>query len=117
MLAVDAHKANIHDTKEGIKVMGDAFQRYPSIKTIVADKGYMEIFASYVNDILGKIIHIGNKVGKCYRYVVERTFAWFGGYRRLSKDYEYTISSIKNFVMRGSGGASQEILVKFIILR
>ena len=25
MLAVDAHKANIHDTKEGIKVMGDAF--------------------------------------------------------------------------------------------
>jgi putative transposase len=23
------------------------------------------------------------------RWVVERTFAWFGGYRRLSKDYEY----------------------------
>ncbi|MEM1040989.1 MAG: transposase, partial [Bacteroidota bacterium] len=23
------------------------------------------------------------------RWIVERTFAWFGGYRRLSKDYEY----------------------------
>jgi len=23
------------------------------------------------------------------RWVVERTFAWFGRYRRLSKDYEY----------------------------
>jgi putative transposase len=23
------------------------------------------------------------------RWVVERTFSWFGRYRRLSKDYEY----------------------------
>jgi putative transposase len=27
------------------------------------------------------------------RWVVERTFAWFGRYRRLSKDYEYLPSS------------------------
>ena len=79
--------------------MGDAFWKYPSIKTIVADKGYRGIFANYINDILGKIIHIGSKVGKCYRYVVERTFSWFGGYRRLSKDYEHTISSTESFIM------------------
>lgn len=23
------------------------------------------------------------------RWIVDRTFSWFGGYRRLSKDYEY----------------------------
>ena len=61
--------------------------------------GRRGMFTSYVNDILGKIIHIGNKVGQCYRYVVERMFAWFGGYRRLSKDYEYTISSTESFIM------------------
>ena len=27
------------------------------------------------------------------RWVVERTFAWFGRYRRLSKDYEYLTST------------------------
>lgn len=25
------------------------------------------------------------------RWIVERTLAWFGGYRRLSKDYEYLL--------------------------
>jgi putative transposase len=25
------------------------------------------------------------------RWVVERTFSWFGNYRRLSKDYEYLV--------------------------
>lgn len=27
------------------------------------------------------------------RWVVERTFAWLGNYRRLSKDYEFTVFS------------------------
>jgi len=27
------------------------------------------------------------------RWVVERTFAWLGNYRRLSKDYEYSLFS------------------------
>ena len=27
------------------------------------------------------------------RWVVERTFSWFGNYRRLSKDYEYLVYS------------------------
>ena len=79
--------------------MGDAFWKYSSIKTIVVDKGYSDIFSRYINDILGKIIHIGNKIGKCYRYVLERMFSWFGDYRRLSKDYEYTISSTESFIM------------------
>ena len=28
-----------------------------------------------------------------HRWVVERTFAWIGRYRRMSKDYEYLIES------------------------
>ena len=30
ILKVKVHKANIHDTKGGVKVMGDAFWKYPS---------------------------------------------------------------------------------------
>src|SRR6266705_1564489 len=32
------------------------------------------------------------------RWVVERTFAWMGRYRRMSKDYEYLTSSSESMV-------------------
>ena len=32
------------------------------------------------------------------RWVVERTFAWFGRYRRLSKDYEYKTEHSENWI-------------------
>lgn len=32
------------------------------------------------------------------RWIVERTFAWFGKYRRLSKDYEYKCNSSKTML-------------------
>ncbi|GAA2280808.1 hypothetical protein GCM10010145_61150 [Streptomyces ruber] len=32
------------------------------------------------------------------RWVIERSFAWLGRYRRLSKDYEYLASSQENAV-------------------
>ena len=32
------------------------------------------------------------------RWVVERTFAWLGHYRRLSKDYEILTRSAENMV-------------------
>jgi putative transposase len=28
-----------------------------------------------------------------HRWIVERTFSWWGGLRRLSKDYEYQVES------------------------
>jgi transposase len=32
------------------------------------------------------------------RWIVERTFAWIGKYRRLSKDYEFKIDHSENFI-------------------
>jgi len=32
------------------------------------------------------------------RWVVERTFAWVGRYRRMSKDYEYLTASSESFI-------------------
>jgi hypothetical protein len=32
------------------------------------------------------------------RWIVERTFAWFGHYRRLSKDYEWSPATSETFI-------------------
>ena len=32
------------------------------------------------------------------RWVVERTFAWLGRFRRLSKDYEYLCQTTENWI-------------------
>lgn len=36
------------------------------------------------------------------RWVVERTFAWLGRYRRLGKDYEHTIASSEGAIYAAS---------------
>lgn len=36
------------------------------------------------------------------RWVVERTFAWFGKFHRLSKDYEHVPTSSEGFIYLAS---------------
>jgi putative transposase len=47
--------------------------------------------------------HISQKIKDAFaalpkRWIVERTFAWLGNYRRLSKDYEILTKSAENMV-------------------
>jgi hypothetical protein len=37
---------------------------------VIADKGFRGTCVNYVNDVLGKIIHIENRIGKHIRNVV-----------------------------------------------
>ena len=48
MLSVNVHAANVHDTKSGIVVAKQAFEKYPSIKKFCDDSGYR---GTFVNDI------------------------------------------------------------------
>jgi putative transposase len=48
-------------------------------------------------------LHISQRITDTFavlpmRWVVERTFAWLGNYRRLSKDYEILASTAENMV-------------------
>jgi putative transposase len=50
--------------------------------------------AGYVIEVVGRPAGSEGFVEQPQRYVVERTFAWLGRYRRQSRDYErYTVSS------------------------
>ncbi len=70
----------------------------PSVKVIYADMGYRGTFVDSARDGWGVDVHISQRDGRGFqlepkRWVVERSFAWFNGNRRLSKDYEKTTAS------------------------
>ena len=105
LLSVVVHAANIHDTKGGMRVAARAFDSYPTIKKFCGDEGYRGTFVEYVGwefDDVG--VDISSRIKPEFevlpkRWIVERTFAWLGNSRRLSKDYEISVASAEAFVM------------------
>lgn len=64
----------------------------------MVDAGYdTPAMVHHCQDVYGVSYEVVERSGKGFevlpkRWVVERTFAWFGKYRRLSKDYEQKVS-------------------------
>ena len=102
LLHVKVHAANIHDSIAGVPVLQAAFDKYPSIQGASADAGYRGTTQAHVL-ALGKLFELSKKIVSGWavlakRWVVERTFAWLNGSRRLAKDYEISIQSQENFI-------------------
>jgi len=98
LLSVTVHAANIHDTKSGIGPASLAVLYYPTIEKFCGDEGYRKSFEDDVSNELGLHVNISERISPKFeilpkRWVVERTFAWLGNSRRLSKDYEITTVS------------------------
>lgn len=104
LLHVTVHPANIHDSIAGGGVMRSAFAKYPSLKGTCGDAGYRKTFQEdmaslgLTADIVERIQGSGWRILP-KRWRVERTFAWMGGARRLSKDYEILTTSAENMVI------------------
>ena len=70
-------------------------RRFGRLKKIWADGGYAGEFVWLAQRVFGRVVEIVKKsaTGRFQvepkRWIVERTFAWLGKYRRLSKDYEH----------------------------
>ena len=95
MLNVVVSAANMYDGKGGQLVIEKILDTFPTIEHIWADGTYRGGLIEWVRETLGATLEIVNRPEgqKGFqvlpkRWVVERTFAWLGNYRRLSKDYE-----------------------------
>lgn len=105
LLSVVVHAANIHDTKGGISTAARAYERYPSIQKFCADAGYRGTFISDAKEQLALDVDISEKIKPHqweklpWRWVVERTFSWLNNSRRLSKDFEISVSSAEAMVV------------------
>lgn len=102
LLTVKVHKANTHDTKSGGAIFEATLAKYPTLQGVCGDAGYRGTFKSYVQT-LGKHVEIVEKIKAKWehlpkRWIVERTFAWLNGFRRVSKHYEITTDSAETFV-------------------
>ena len=96
LLMVLVHAADIQERDGAKLLLNKAKGCFTRLRLIWADAGYNgEAMIDWVRNTHGWILEIvkRDKGVKGFqvlprRWVVERTFAWFGDYRRLSKDYE-----------------------------
>jgi putative transposase len=87
--------ANVQDWDGAEEVVRRVGASLPRLARVWADAGY-KAFADWVARHCRWVLDIVLKrpgqttfeVQK-WRWIVERTFGWFGRYRRLSKDYEH----------------------------
>lgn len=95
LLAVLVHPANLSDSQQAPHLLKRLLGKVPRLKVVFADEGYAGTPAGLVWRCFGWLWQLVHRPEKQRgfavlekRWIVERTFAWFGGWRRLSKDYE-----------------------------
>lgn len=108
ILSVVVHAANIQDRDGAKLVLGPLKNRFARLRLIVADSIYNGGIAEWVSSLRVrnrlrleiKAKEPGAKEFKVipFRWRVERTFAWLGRWRRLSRDYEATTGCSEAFV-------------------
>jgi putative transposase len=93
--AVVVHAASLQDPAGAKLVLENVKGLLPRLRIIWAD-GIYESVAAWVLEQLSVVLEIVSKRPGAtsfevlpHRWIVERTFGWFGRYRRLSKDYEF----------------------------
>ena len=105
VLCVIVHAASVQDRDGARKLLLRAGALFPGLRRVWADGGYEGKLVSWVKACLGWTLDIVKRPAKQKgfsvlprRWVVERTFAWLGRYRRLSKDYEQLPQSGENMI-------------------
>ena len=103
LLYVRVHAANLSDTKSACQVLEDTKEKHPTIKSFSADAGYRGTAVKFVDETLNMELHISKRIKDEWaiqpkRWVVERTFAWLGHFRRLSKDFEILPATSENMI-------------------
>lgn len=95
LLAVVVHPAGDNDSQWSVRLLDRIQGHAPRLEAVLADQGYAAVPTRLVWRVFGWLwqVVVRDPVRKGFvvvkqRWVVERTFSWFGGYRRLSTDYE-----------------------------
>jgi putative transposase len=106
VLAVVVHAANVQD-RDGARLVFEKLKGKSSrLKLIWADGAYAGQLVEWAKNVCGWLLEIVKRNQGVTgfqllprRWVVERTFGWFGRYRRLSRDYEFRTDTSENMIL------------------
>lgn len=105
LLKVVVSAADVQD-RDGARLLAHAVRLYgphlPRLSLVWADAAYGGQLVEDLRQLMGWEVAVVKRSDtqprtafavQPHRWIVERTFSWFGGFRRLSKDYEYELES------------------------
>lgn len=105
ILVLTVHPADMQDRDGGWLLLKKLGRRFGRLKLIWADGGYRGWFVDWAIGWYGRVVEIVKRTAAHTfevlpkRWIVERTFAWLGKYRRLSKDYETLTQSSECMIL------------------
>ena len=98
-IACRVQPANISDRRAASLLLGGLSPLFPGIRTVIADAGHQSRkLARRMLRHDGWKLQIVKRRQRAFKitgltWIVERSFAWLGRNRRLSKDYEYAVQT------------------------
>ena len=105
LLAILVHPANVSDRNGAYATLARLVGRFPRLQQVWADAGYSGQVPELVETMWGWRVEIVKRAkgvtgfaAPPRRWVIERTFGWFGRYRGLAKDYEQLPESSETMV-------------------
>jgi transposase len=101
VLTAQVHPANIQDAHGAVPLLRELRSRFPKLRHILADRVYrgrqlqqaVADCGPWTIEIIQRPTGVKGFQLLPRRWVVERSFAWLGRSRRLTKDFEATIAS------------------------
>ena len=109
VLNVLVTKAKVPERKGLSLLLQQSRHLLPRLHHLWLDRGYKGVaFTKQILLCFGVVLDIVSRRSnkgfalQARRWVVERTFAWLGNYRRLAKDYESLTSSSESFIYLAS---------------
>ena len=134
LLRIKVHTANIGEREGGQLLLSELQKAHPKIELVWADMGYSgPEFANWVQTETGATVEIVKRPRRRFRvkegeeppqlppepagfkilprrWVVERSFAWLGKYRRLSKDYEAAVQHSESMIYLGNDSIDAQLI-------
>lgn len=114
LLHVKVHAADVTEAEGAKMLLTEMKNRFPRLARLWCDGGYGKPDGDLVRwvkkhlnmavEVVQKLVDQVGFVVLPRRWVVERTLAWLGRYRRLSKDYEHHPTCSESYVYIASIG-------------
>jgi putative transposase len=95
--------ANMSDRRVAARLLGGLGPIFPTIKTVIEDAGHQGRKLAKLIKAEGYQLRIVKRRKRAFEvvsltWIVERTFAWIGRYRRMSKDYEHRVQTSETLI-------------------